>query len=71
MEKITEIGPECFTNGESIWYKGDIYYRACNAFVADFEDGGKSFCVKRVGHPSQTHESYDGATCEEEMTTDV
>jgi hypothetical protein len=56
----TDIGPECFTNGEVISYKGENYYKACDVFVADLPDGGQCFCVKRVGHPGLVHESYDG-----------
>lgn len=61
----TMLGPECFTDGDVISYKGENYYRACNVFVADLEDGGQSHCVKRVGHPSKQHEDYDGRTLDE------
>lgn len=55
-----DIGPECFTDGDVISYKGQNFYRACDAFVSDLPDGGQSFCVKRVGHPGKTHEDYEG-----------
>jgi hypothetical protein len=56
------LGPECFTDGDVISYKGENYYRACNVLVSDLEDGGQSHCVKRVNHPSKQHEDYDGRT---------
>lgn len=60
MDNYTDIGPECFTNGNVISYKGENYYRACDAFVTDRPEGGQSFCVKRVDHPGTIHEAYDG-----------
>ncbi len=54
------IGPECFTDGLVISYKGDNYYKACDVYVKEHDDGGISYCVKRVDHPGNTHESYDG-----------
>lgn len=67
MVHIVDIGPECFadTDAAVISYKGDNYYRACDAFVVDLEDGGQAFCVKRVGHPGKIHEAYYGETREE------
>jgi hypothetical protein len=57
-----QIGPECFANPEEtvISWKGANYYKACDAFVSDLEDGGQSHCVKREGHPSSIHEDFDG-----------
>jgi hypothetical protein len=57
---FTEIGPECFTYGNVISYKGENFYRACGAWVCDNLEGGASFCVKRAGHPGDLHESYTG-----------
>lgn len=58
---LVDIGPEAFTNGEVISYKGDNYYRACDTLVTHQEgNGGKSFCVKRIGHPGKLHEDYYG-----------
>lgn len=59
METYTTLGPECFTDGLVISYKGENYYKACGAFITDREDGGQSFCVRRVGH-SYGHENYNG-----------
>lgn len=62
---IIPIGDECFAAGDEtiISYKGENFYKACNAFVVDFLPwGGTAFCVKRVGHPGKMHESYEGAT---------
>lgn len=67
MDNYIDIGPECFTNGNVISFKGENYYRACNEFVSDLPDGGQSFCVKRVGHAGNMHEDYDNrATWKEE-----
>lgn len=67
------IGPECFSDKEGtvISYKGEHYYKACNAFVKDNPDGGQSFCVKRVNHPGRLriHESYDGTIRKEACKT--
>lgn len=57
---FTDIGPECFTDDYVISYKGENYYKACDEFVYDRDDGGQSFCVKRVDHPGMYHEAYDG-----------
>lgn len=59
MEELIDIGPECFTNGNVISYKGENYYRACGSFVANLPEGGQSYCVKRVDHYGP-HENYDG-----------
>jgi phosphoribosylpyrophosphate synthetase len=56
----TVIGPECFVDGVVISYKGENYYKSCDAFVYDREDGGQSFCVLRVNHHGTIHEAYDG-----------
>ncbi len=66
MADFTIIGPECFTNGNVISYKGENYFRACEKFVYDRPDGVQSFCIKRVGHPGNFHEAYDGTTKNEE-----
>lgn len=58
--QLIDIGPEAFTNGEVINYKGANFYRACDAWVSNLENGGKSFCVKRVDHPGDFHEDYNG-----------
>lgn len=60
MEELVDIGPECFTNGEVISYKGENYLKACDKFVADHADGSRTFCVRRKGHPGGVHEDYDG-----------
>lgn len=62
ISKYTNIGPECFAIGNVISYKGANYYKACDKFVTDRQEGEPSFCVKRVGHPGDIHEAYDGKT---------
>lgn len=59
---IVDIGPECFADGEElvISYKGANYYKACDAWVRDLDEGGASHCVKRVNHSSILHEDFDG-----------
>lgn len=56
------IGPEAFTDGDVISYKGENYYRACDIWVSDMIGGGQSFCVKRVNHPGKYHEDFEGVT---------
>lgn len=58
-DDYTVLGPELFTNGDVISYKGENYYRACDYPVAQV-GGSQTHCVKRVGHPSHIHEDYDG-----------
>jgi len=65
IRDLVDIGPECFTDGFIISYKGENYYRACDEWVADTSDGGEEFCVKRVDHPGNVHEAYSGNTREE------
>lgn len=61
MVEYHDLEPgQAFTNGDVIGYKGENYYRACDAFVANNDDGGQAFCVKRVNHPGHIHEAYDG-----------
>lgn len=62
MSGYIDLGPECFTNEEKtvIGYQGMNFYRSCDEFVSDLEDGGQSFCVKRIGHPGNEHEDFDG-----------
>ncbi len=64
MPRIVDIGPECFTDLDAkvISYKGENYYLACDKVVTNRPEGGQSFCVKRVGHPSREHEDWDGNT---------
>lgn len=59
---ITFSIPELFASADEkvICWKGEHYYKACGSFVADLPDGGQTFCLKRVGHPSISHEDYDG-----------
>jgi hypothetical protein len=59
---VIDLGPELFSSGDEmvICWKGSNYYRACNAFVKELEDGRRSHCIKRVNHPSDTHEDWDG-----------
>lgn len=68
MSDFIDIGPECFADAEAtvISYKGNNYYRACDEFVAHLPEGGKAFCVKRVGHPGKSHESFNGLEREED-----
>lgn len=56
------IGPECFStlDRKVICWRGVNYYKACDVLVEEHKDGSTSHCVKRVGHPSNTHEDYDG-----------
>lgn len=59
---FVDIGPGCFASGDKtvISYEGENFYRACGAYVADHADGSRSSCVKRVGHPGNVHENFDG-----------
>jgi hypothetical protein len=53
---------EMFADGELkvISYKGENYYRGCNAYVMQHDDGSTSHCVKPVDHTSPEHEDYYG-----------
>lgn len=59
---LIDIGPEAFTNGTVINYRGDNFYKGCDRWVRDLPEGGQSFCVRREGHSGSVHEDYDGAT---------
>lgn len=43
-----------------IGWEGDWYYRGCGEPVVTNEDGSGSHCVKRVDHPGDIHEDYNG-----------
>lgn len=58
-----DIGPECFSDMDRtvICWKGENFYRACDAVVISHTlNGGRTHCVKRVGHPGEYHEDFDG-----------
>lgn len=59
---MIDIGPGCFSDEEKtvISFEGNNFYRACDEFVAGHADGSMSYCVKRVGHPGDVHEDFDG-----------
>lgn len=60
------IGPQAFANKEEtvINWKGENFYRACGVIVQVTRYGTTS-CVKRVDHPGEIHEDYDGNTKDE------
>lgn len=60
--EITIIGPECFasTDDTVISWKGVNYYQACDELVVAGPKGSSTHCVKRVDHPGDIHEDYDG-----------
>lgn len=60
----TDLGPETFISedGTVIGHKGSNFYKSCDAYVCDNAEGGQSFCVKRVDHPGNVHEAYNGNT---------
>lgn len=49
------IGPECFTDGYVISYKGQEYIKTCGSFVADLLGGGQAFCTLSYDHPGDEH----------------
>lgn len=51
-----------FSNADEsvINWKGDNFYRSCDALVMEMPDGGATYCVKRADHPGDIHEDYDG-----------
>lgn len=57
-----DLGPEMFCSDDekTINWKGDNYYKACGKPVAEYSDGSKSHCVKRLDHPSVFCEDYKG-----------
>lgn len=56
---IKDLDAPAFTNiAETVInYKGENYYKACPEQVTTY-----SFCVKRVNHPGDIHEDYEGNT---------
>lgn len=54
-------GP-AFTNRVEtiINYKGNNFYMACGTLVTGVPDEGTTTCVKRIGHPGDIHEDWDG-----------
>lgn len=64
----TDLGPETFISedGTVIGHKGANFYKACDVYVCDKPEGGQFFCVKRVDHPGNEHEAYNGNTRMEE-----
>lgn len=58
-----DIGPECFSDSDRtvISWKGENFYRACDAVVVAHKlEGGSTHCVQRVGHPDNIHQDFDG-----------
>lgn len=57
------IGPQAFADKEEkvINWKGENFYRACGVIVKVTRYSTTS-CVKRVDHPGDMHEDYDGNT---------
>lgn len=51
-----------FSSGDHtvINWGGKNYYMACDEPVVENADGGGTFCVKRMDHPGDIHEDYDG-----------
>lgn len=70
IEGFTTLGPECFigNEGNTISFQGDNFYRGCGNFVFRLPGGGSTHCVKRVGHPSEECEDYDGRTYNKEVS---
>ncbi len=63
MDDVIELGPELFGTSDLnvLNYKGKNYYKACGAVVRHDKDTGvTSTCTKRVGHPHNLHEDYEG-----------
>lgn len=62
MEGFVEVTKAFATPDEDvISWRGENYYKGCDIHVRDLPDGGQSFCVKRVNHPGNLHEDFDGA----------
>lgn len=64
MNDFIDIGPECFANQEQtvISWRGENFYKACDVLVTGTVEGASSHCVKRIGHPGDIHEDFDGNT---------
>jgi hypothetical protein len=62
MPDFVDLGPELFADIEAsvITWKGNNYYKACDEPVVTRPDGSGTHCVKRVEHPGDIHEDYDG-----------
>lgn len=59
---FVDLGPECFADVDAhvISWKGENYYKSCDEPVVTQPDGSGSHCVKRIDHPGDIHEDYDG-----------
>lgn len=57
-----DIGQFTFSNDEEtvINHKGENFYKACDVLVTGTPDNGASYCVKRVNHPGNECEDWDG-----------
>lgn len=62
-----DLDAPAFTNivETVISYKGENFYKACGELVTGRPDEGTTSCVKRVGHPGDIHEDFDGNTTEQ------
>lgn len=60
----TDIAPECFTDGLSIFYEGEMYWRSCYSHVYTDDREVAHPCVLRMGHPTLIHRAWDGTTRE-------
>lgn len=46
-------------------WAGENYYLSCDAPVSHLPNGGMSHCTKRINHPGDIHEDFDGRTKDE------
>lgn len=59
---MTDTVQGAFSNENEtiINWKGENFYRACDAFVMNKPGGGESHCVKPVYHSGDLHVDWDG-----------
>lgn len=64
MVETKPVGPEAFMDVDEmvIGYKGDNFYKSCDAWVYTLPDGTRTHCVKRLNHQGYVHEDYSGIT---------
>lgn len=53
---------DAFANADKsvVNWEGRNYYQACDVLVTGSPEEGGTFCVKRVDHPGDIHEDFDG-----------
>lgn len=60
MDILNVEGAFAEEDKRTINWEGENYYRGCGESVLTRPDGSSSTCVKRLDHPGDIHEDFDG-----------